>query len=452
MYFGPSISVGRRGVSYGDSDAQAFIAATGLTGTTEVNAVNNLVANLKSYGLWSKMKAIYPFVSDTVNLLSYSEDFTNAAWSKNNISVTGNTTTAPNGTTTADSIFESAANSLHYTDTTVATTITGQVFTGSVYLKANGRNFATIGIGGESSYVCFDLANGTIGLITGTCTPSIISVGNGWYRCTISCIIAAGASNRGIFVACQNANQGLISYTGDITKGVYIWGAQLQQGALTDYQTISTTSANRFVSQFKYNLKDARDIDAAFRLAFNGTWTYSKQGATPNGVNGYATTYFNTATNLTQFSSSMSVYSRTDATSSGEVMGCDVGGFGRYFRLLLKSSTTPNTRAIQNGVATAATYNGIANSLGLFLSSRTTSTKLILQQNSTILNTNTTTETSLLPSQNVFIGAYSNNGSPTGYTPYQIAFSHLSDGLTDTEATNLYTSVQLFQTALNRQI
>ena len=75
MYFGPSISVGRRGVSYGDSDAQAFIAATGLTGTTEVNAITNLVANLKNYGLWAKMKAIYPFVSDTYNLLSYTGDY-----------------------------------------------------------------------------------------------------------------------------------------------------------------------------------------------------------------------------------------------------------------------------------------------------------------------------------------------------------------------------------------
>ena len=40
----------------------------------------------------------------------------------------------------------------------------------------------------------------------------------------------------------------------------------------------------------KYNLKDPRDLDAAFRLVFNGGWTHSSTGATPNGTNGYADT------------------------------------------------------------------------------------------------------------------------------------------------------------------
>jgi hypothetical protein len=45
-------------------------------------------------------------------------------------------------------------------------------------------------------------------------------------------------------------------------------------------------------SQHKYNLKDPRDLDAAFRLVFNGGWTHSSTGAQPNGVNGYADTKF----------------------------------------------------------------------------------------------------------------------------------------------------------------
>ena len=40
----------------------------------------------------------------------------------------------------------------------------------------------------------------------------------------------------------------------------------------------------------KWNLKDPRDLDAAFRLVFNGGWTHSSNGALPNGTNGYADT------------------------------------------------------------------------------------------------------------------------------------------------------------------
>ena len=77
-----------------DSSASAFFAATGITGTTEQQAVNTLVTSLKSAGLWSKMKAVYPFVTDNRNLLSYTEDFSNAYWYKNAVTITTNTTNA----------------------------------------------------------------------------------------------------------------------------------------------------------------------------------------------------------------------------------------------------------------------------------------------------------------------------------------------------------------------
>lgn len=50
-----------------DTDAQAFITAAGITDTTQQSAINTLVTNLKSYGIWTKMKAIYPFVGGTAN-------------------------------------------------------------------------------------------------------------------------------------------------------------------------------------------------------------------------------------------------------------------------------------------------------------------------------------------------------------------------------------------------
>ena len=52
----------------------------------------------------------------------------------------------------------------------------------------------------------------------------------------------------------------------------------------------------------------------------------------------------------------------------------------------------------------------------------------------------------------MYIGASNWTGTTNQYTPHQNAFTSIGDGLTDTEAANLYTAVQAFQTALNRQV
>jgi len=61
-------------VSYGNAtstEAAAFITATGITDSTQISAIRELVNNLIGYGLWSKMKAIYPFVGGTATTHKY---------------------------------------------------------------------------------------------------------------------------------------------------------------------------------------------------------------------------------------------------------------------------------------------------------------------------------------------------------------------------------------------
>lgn len=61
----------RIGVSGVDPDAQAFITAAGITNPTQQSAINQLVADLKGYNLWTKMKAVYPIVGGTASSHSY---------------------------------------------------------------------------------------------------------------------------------------------------------------------------------------------------------------------------------------------------------------------------------------------------------------------------------------------------------------------------------------------
>lgn len=54
-----------------DSDAQAFLTATGITDATITTAINDLVVGMKNDNIWTKMKAVYPFVGGTATTHKY---------------------------------------------------------------------------------------------------------------------------------------------------------------------------------------------------------------------------------------------------------------------------------------------------------------------------------------------------------------------------------------------
>jgi hypothetical protein len=54
-----------------DPDAQAFITAASITDPTQQSAIDTLVVQLKADGIWTKMKALYPFVGGTASTHKY---------------------------------------------------------------------------------------------------------------------------------------------------------------------------------------------------------------------------------------------------------------------------------------------------------------------------------------------------------------------------------------------
>lgn len=66
MYLINSYSFGG-GAAPVDTDAQAFITAASITDPTQQSAINTLVTDLKGYGIWTKIKAAYPFVGGTAS-------------------------------------------------------------------------------------------------------------------------------------------------------------------------------------------------------------------------------------------------------------------------------------------------------------------------------------------------------------------------------------------------
>jgi hypothetical protein len=207
----------------------------------------------------------------------------------------------------------------------------------------------------------------------------------------------------------------------------------------------------------KYNLKDPRDLDAAFRLQFVNGWTHSITGAKPNGTDAYANTFLVPNNVLTTMNQHISFYSRTNLNSNAYLdMGCQDDnsptGAGRHFYIVHNYNTTDYS--IQNLDPSVVTASDV-DSIGFRIASRTSSTSLKAYKNGTNVGTNTSTSTSSMSRINSYLGGFNYSVGGVFSTYYGIrecAFHSIGDGLTDTEAANLYTAVNKFNTTLGRNV
>jgi len=209
-------------------------------------------------------------------------------------------------------------------------------------------------------------------------------------------------------------------------------------------------------STHKWNLKDPRDLDAAFRLVFNGGWTHSSTGATPNGTNAYADTKLNPTTQLTNYNAHSSVYNRTVDGDNGWDIGLSnsIGGYVNEFLFTARQTQTISGFYDYNGVLNGSVHVASSTSIGFFNNSVISNTSQKIYKAGIQIAVNANTNTSTPPNGNVFISAVNDIGTSTaiGFNSRQKSFVSIGDGLTDTEAANLYTRVQAYQTELSRQV
>lgn len=191
----------------------------------------------------------------------------------------------------------------------------------------------------------------------------------------------------------------------------------------------------------KWNMRDPRDLDAAYRLTFFGSPVHAATGVQWNGTTQYATTYF-TFAGIPATSRHLCVYSRNNSTVSGGEMGRTSIQNGTFDGLFLYSGGNAFYYLSDlNGHSAAA-----GPTTGLFVATRVgTSAKLF--RNGTQLRSATSTPVAAVSTAPLELGRA--NGQ---YSNRHAAFYTAGEGLTDDEVQAHTAVITAFLTARGRTV
>lgn len=275
------------------------------------------------------------------NLLTYSVQFDNAAWSKVNSSITANTIVAPDGALTGDKLVEdTTASSTHLITQSISFT-SGTAYTYSIFAKqAEAGRYIQLSFPSAAFTSTlrgtFDLTSGTF-QVTASATAAITSVGNGWYKCSITATATATASGSlGIFIANSSAaTLGAVTYTGNGYSGIFIWGAQLEAGAF----------ATSYIPTVASQVTRAADAPTITGANFS-SWYNNAQG-----------TLYSEASTYDVSSSGKTGFAINDGTTSNRF----VTGHSTVKAFIAKSGTTQYTNSFGGVTVT----NNVASRIAL---------------------------------------------------------------------------------------
>ena len=323
----------------------------------------------------------------------------------------------------------------------------GQRTFGSEYVDYSGIRFFKSGTNTGTSIVTGD--NATIYIVYPTSCPTPTPTVT--YTPTITPTVLPGTTEARAYLSAVVSAGGTVSApmsAATITMFNSIWTNGFNTGMLYMYPFIGGTAASN-----KFNGMNPVDTNAGYRLTFNGGWTHSSSGATPNGTNAYANTYFtpNSAATLTLSAGTMGFYSGTDSAASNTSSMGSKSNLSDGWAFYPQSTTrTMSSFAWENALG-AATTSTITNSLGGLSFSRSGSTAVQYYRRGTFVES--VSRVSVAKSTtNMYLGALNSNGTDTQYSTYRHQFTYAHTGLTPTQISTLDTIIQTYQTSLGRNV
>jgi hypothetical protein len=189
----------------------------------------------------------------------YSDQLDNGAWAATGATVSANVGIAPDGTSTADALVETTANSGHYIAQSIAVNAgTTSDLMVSVAVKSNAvRGFCAIQMlensGGTSVVAYVNLSTGAIGTTSAGAGWASLRVftapmGNGWYQITLVARKTSVATTVQLILNNASAD-GTASYTGSTSASVLYWRSTLHYSQVPQRLIQTVASSSNPVSQ-----------------------------------------------------------------------------------------------------------------------------------------------------------------------------------------------------------
>lgn len=172
---------------------------------------------------------------ERTNLLLWSEDFTNAVWSKSGVMISNDAAVGPDGTMSADKIIPDATGGRYVVQAVEVADNTTCIF--SVFAKAAEYNSIRLNARDKSG----SYQSGFFNLVTGIGEHVAVTgerLAGGWWKVSLRVESVAGTAPPAFYL--YPADDGVVAQGGDGTSGIYIWGAQLEEGGQPS-SYISTT-------------------------------------------------------------------------------------------------------------------------------------------------------------------------------------------------------------------
>jgi hypothetical protein len=199
-----------------------------------------------------------------------------------------------------------------------------------------------------------------------------------------------------------------------------------------------------------------------YELTFNGGWTHSSLGMTPNGTNGYANGIFNPSTVIGNGNTShLSLYVNSQGTGDRVYdMGINSNGTSLTDQLNLtakRSSGSGNNTLFDAGNYDPSAYGRVsttsqASASGMTVGSVRSTTDRTLYRNGSNIATQTNSRNITYTNVSLFIGAQNDGGggSANYFSTNTYAFATIGSGLTNTDIVNLSDIINTYQTSLGR--
>lgn len=337
----------QRGVTYAsDNTVSAWLDRS----SNAINFVQSTAAN----------KPLRTRADNRENWFTYSEEFTNAAWTKNESTATAAGTVNPlDGDATASKLTESALNTDHYIRQSVTDFVVNRSYTTSVYVRKGTRTQCRLVQGavlGGDAY--FDLDAGTI-ISNPSGTASISAVlSNGFYRLSLT---ATAASSGACNIDLHLANGGASFYAGDGVSYIYIYAAQVHRNSSSSISTTYVKSTSG---------KQIAGVNGEHSVWFQQTGTNYLDGSNPAAL---------------KISGDCSIYAviKPHGTAAGykKIINSETGSATGYMVAIDGGSSNKQTYRTCSGVQTTLTGTGGSSTdtraiIGFIKSGGTTSARL----------------------------------------------------------------------------